>query len=511
VEINLRDPLWRLANLYSIKRAEDGKVIPFRPRPEQIKVFDLLLRQGVKRLIILKARRLGMSTAIDILLTDQVLFNAGLQASIVDQTASDAERKMATIVKTAVENLPPSMAKALVVEKESAGQLEICIKGDTVSALFAGLRARGGTNNWLHLSEWGVIQADDPRRSEEILTGALPSAEHGVIVVETTWKGGRGGHLWKLVCEAQETPEETKTGKDWHLVFFPWWIDQTYTVEGDTRSIGRENAKYLADLERTIGQPLTDGQKLWYDRQQRSLGMFIFREFPSTIDECFRAPVEGAIYADILDRLRNEGAIGPRIVDESALVHTCWDLGSPNNVVTWYFQLFGNEVRVIDCDTDLDKTPVQRVAWMLGKGYNYGSHYLPHDAAATNTSGRSFEQELREAGLKSTRVVPRTHDVWVGINRLRQIMPRFSFRTPACDVGLDALIAYHHKPTSSSGLADDKPVHNWASHAADALRILAEAEMAGMIKPLHTPVAATVVTGLRDAGITNRRTLVVRR
>ena len=38
------------------------------------------------------------------------------------------------------------------------------------------------------------------------------------------------------------------------------------------------------------------------------------------------------------------------------------------------------EFRVIDCDSDLDLTPVQRVARMLAKGYLYGSHYLPHDA-----------------------------------------------------------------------------------------------------------------------------------
>jgi hypothetical protein len=30
------------------------------------------------------------------------------------------------------------------------------------------------------------------------------------------------------------------------------------------------------------------------------------------------------------------------------------------------------EIRVIDCDSDLDLTPVQRVARMLAKGYLYG-------------------------------------------------------------------------------------------------------------------------------------------
>jgi hypothetical protein len=75
------------------------------------------------------------------------------------------------------------------------------------------------------------------------------------------------------------------------------------------------------------------------------------------LEECFQTPIEGAIYAETIDRLRAEGAIRPAVVDTSSLVHTAWDLGSPINTVTWYFQLVGAEIRVIDCDSDLDLTP----------------------------------------------------------------------------------------------------------------------------------------------------------
>jgi hypothetical protein len=495
----MADPMWRLCNLYTIKRADSGRLIQFAPRPEQMQVFDMLLRQKLRNLIILKARRLGMSTAIDLFITDQALWNAGLQASIVDQTAADAERKLATINKVALDNLQPAIRERIGILRDSNSVLEFGIGGDLASAVFAGVRARGGTNNILHLSEWGVIQADDPARSEEILTGALPSAEHGIKIVETTWKGGRGGHLYALVKQAQETPDEDKTEKDWRVVFFPWWTDQTYTLEGNAASIGRENAKYLADLEQTIGRTLTPQQKLWYDRQQRVLGLFIYREFPSTIDECFKAPVEGAIYADLIEKLRAAGAISARPHDHSALVHTCWDLGSPANTVTWYFQIVAGEIRVIDMDQNLDLAPVPRVAHMMAKGYPLGSHYLPHDAMATNNSGRTFHGELTGAGLTNVHCVPRTHDVWVGINRLRQLLPRFTFRLPNCEAGIDALSAYHKQPETSSGLAVDKPVHDWSSHASDALRILAEAEMAGLLKTGNAaprePI--TVKTGFR--------------
>ena len=69
----------------------------------------------------------------------------------------------------------------------------------------------------------------------------------------------------------------------------------------------------------------------WYQRKRAELGMFVLREFPTVMEECFQAPVEGAIYAAAIDKLRVEGAIKPWIVDNSALVHTAWDLGSPVN------------------------------------------------------------------------------------------------------------------------------------------------------------------------------------
>ena len=88
-----------------------------------------------------------------------------------------------------------------------------------MNAMFAGTHSRGGANSFLWVSEWGVVQATDLARSEEILTGALPSVGDGVCVVETTWKGGRNGHLWGLVRSALETPEEQKKPLDWRVFF----------------------------------------------------------------------------------------------------------------------------------------------------------------------------------------------------------------------------------------------------------------------------------------------------
>jgi hypothetical protein len=509
--LKLSDPLWRLAHLYNLKRADDGRVIKFTPRPEQQRVFEMIYAQKLRRIIILKARRLGMSTAIDLMLADAALFNAGTQASIVDQTAADAERKLSTICKVAYEYLAPELKDDIKLSRDSGSIMEVQSFKDAPSAIFAGLRARGGTNNLLHISEWGTFAADDPRRSEEILTGAIPSAEHGTVLIETTWKGGRGGHLWELVKNALETPEEHKTPRDWRVLFFPWWKDPTYVLDGDPATINPVTADYLDNMQAVTGHTFTPQQRLWYDRQAKQLGLFIYREFPTTLDECFKSPVEGAIYAGELDKLRASGAISAFKCDNSTLVHTAWDLGSPVNTVVWYFQVIGgNEIRVIDCDMDLDMTPVQRTAHMLAKGYNYGMHFLPHDAAATRTSGKADAQVYQESGLQNIRVLPRTHDIWIGINHCLQMFPRFSFRLPACERGIDALANYAYKRASATGIVVHEPVHNWASHAADALRMIAEAEMSGMLKTgFSQPKPTVVVTGIRDIDW-SRRTIVRR-
>jgi hypothetical protein len=89
-----------------------------------------------------------------------------------------------------------------------------------------------------------------------------------------------------------------------------------------------------------------------------------------------------------------------------------------------------------------------------------------------------------------------------GEGRLRQILPRFTFRIPACERGLEALCNYHTVCTTSTGLAVDEPVHDWSSHAASALKVIAEAVMAGMMSSAGSTAnihrrPVTVKTGFR--------------
>jgi hypothetical protein len=155
----------------------------------------------------------------------------GRQVSLVDKTQEDARQKLKNIVALAYDSLHAELKARFLVDRANAGEFGVRFHeydSAQTSTMYAATHARGGSNSLLWISEWGYIQATDLRRSEEILTGAIPSAKNGTIVVETTWRGGRGGHLWEIVKKALETPEEQKQPDDWRVVFFPWTDDPDY-------------------------------------------------------------------------------------------------------------------------------------------------------------------------------------------------------------------------------------------------------------------------------------------
>ena len=482
----LDDPVWRIANLYEI-RTDDGVKMPFIPsREQQVIIWDIHVR-GLRNLIVPKARRIGMSTVLGIIAADMIAFEAGVEVALVDKTRENAEEKLARIVKFAVDSLAPELRGGLESPRGLNNQSTLGLRStgggeDLVSTFRAGVSFRGAGPHFLWISEWGTIQFENQARSEEIKTGAMEAARRGIRVIETTWKGGQGGHVWDYITLALETAEEEKTAHDWRLRFFPWWVDQRNVREGSAARIDTETNRYLDEKQAELGITFTPAQRLWYYHAKRENGIFIKRENPTTLEECWSAPVEGAIYADLIERLRAGRGILPLQPDPHTEVDTFWDLGSPQNTVVWYVQRLGEgRYDIIDCDGGLDLTTEERVEHMRRKGHSYGSHYVPHDAAAHQRGGLSFQEELLRAGLEHVRVVPRTPDMELGINAVRRLLPRARFNSRTCARGIQALAAYHAKIEPGQMHRSEQIVHDWASHYADALRVIAEADAAGML------------------------------
>lgn len=208
----------------------------------------------------------------------------------------------------------------------------------------------------------------------------------------------------------------------------------------------------------------------------------------------------GAIYAKEVSHAEAEGRVKRFDPDKGALVHTTWDLGSPENTVVIYWQRVGPWLYIIDHDAGLRLTTGERVAHMLAKGYNYGNHCLPHDGAAKNPGGLSFLEELMAAGLQNVCVIPRTDDPERRINRMWEMFPNIYFNEPTTADLLAALEAYHRKEDVKNATIETRIVHDWASHHADAFGYIAEAELAGIVAQNLPRLAAN--TGKKRVKVT---------
>lgn len=195
--------------------------------------------------------------------------------------------------------------------------------------------------------------------------------------------------------------------------------------------------------------------------------------------ECsFDAAIKGAYYATELARARSEGRITRVPIDRYVPIMTSWDLGYTDSSAIWSFQAVGNEVHVVDY-YEADSKPLSHYADVLrdnqrewGEGIRFGDHYFPHDVQAHElTVGRSRVQTLRDLGIEPI-VVPQ-HNVNDGINSVRRLFDRFWFDAERCHRGLEALALYRREFDEKTKMFKDRPLHDWASHGADALRCFA--------------------------------------
>lgn len=473
MELNLSDPLWRLRNLYQCKREGDGIPRPFHPRPEQEVVLRGIYESPGQPDYIIKSRRLGMSTGIGIGMTDYCAWNGGATGRLIERTQDFAADKMRNIIRFAFDSIPKELrARFDVRHKDSQSVLDPKLIGADEkfrSEIHAGVAARGGDCSILHVSEMGPIAFRDPKRAEEIITGAFPAARKGKIIVETTWMGGKSGHLWERVKPILEKDPEARG----RILFFPWHGDPE-CVMLDGNGVSAETEAYFKELAGKLEMRFSQEQKRWYAVTAKEQGIFMKREYPSTLAEAFSAPVEGAIYAKNVAEAFAQGRVTQLPVDGNTLVHTFWDLGAPRNTRVWYAQIIGMFINIIRIDVGTNETLVERWARMLGYGYNFGKHYLPHDAKQTERTGNTMETACREAGMQNIVVLPpcqiRGEGEWYGINHLRGMFPSLRFDSDRCSEALDHLQAYHTHPETGEPVKDGV-----TDHTADGGRTMAEA------------------------------------
>lgn len=190
--------------------------------------------------------------------------------------------------------------------------------------------------------------------------------------------------------------------------------------------------------------------------------------------ECsFEASVKGAIYAGELSAARTSGRVTGVPVDPVLPVDTDWDLGVGDSTAIWFSQsLRGGEVRIVDYYEAEGEGLPHYVAALKAKGYTYGTHWAPHDIRVKEfANGRSRLEAAQSLGI-AFQVAPNV-PLEDGIHAARMLFPRCWFDERRCHAGLEALQHYRRDYNQRLNEFKPTPVHDWASHGADAFRYLA--------------------------------------
>ncbi|MGL4674600.1 MAG: terminase [Wohlfahrtiimonas sp.] len=470
---DLKSKRWRLNNLYKITNKR-RQVITFNFNNEQDDYFN----REHSRNIILKARQLGFTTLKAIMQLDSAFFERAA-CGMIAHNLDDANKLFREKVKFAYDRLPNSLRLSNPASNDRAGELVF----DKGGYIFVGTSARGGTLNELHVSEFGKICAKYPDKSKEIVTGAFEAvSKDGIITLESTAEG-KAGYFYEYCQESQKLDQSKLGDLDWKFFFYDWFSNPEYVLNGNKDQITQGTDEYFDKLAHELNQEFSLGQKLWYQAKANTLKDEMKREYPSTPKEAFDQAIEGAYYAEQFRNLRTNGRIG-KLPDNSHLpVFTYWDLGVGDSTSIWFVRKVGEEYHIIDFYENSGEGLRHYFKVLKDRGYNYATHYAPHDIQNREIgSDAKSRQELAREGYLidgenysiKFEVVPR-QSVDGGIELAREILPLCAFDEYQCGKGLAHLEAYRKAWDDKNGVWRDKPLHNEASHAADAFRYFAVA------------------------------------
>lgn len=485
----MEDRSWRMSNLYTVIN-EHGKKVRFVPNWAQEELFNTLGHKNID----LKVRQIGITTGYCMLWLDVALFSANTAIGIVAHTKGDVSIIMRQKIRYAWDHLPDEIKACNPLVIDNAEEL-VFANG---SSIRAGVTFRSGTIQILHITEFGHICHHFPARAQEVLTGSMQAVHgDGIIVIESTAKG-RGGHFFNMCIEAQ------KPGTDWCFRFLPWYKEPEYRKEvavlppepgalaQKTTAVvafieQKNETEYLDKLEKDLAITLDIPQRHWWCDKRRFLGDDVYSEFPSTPEEAFKVSTDGAYYGALMLQASQSGRVTSIPVDPSILVDTWWDLGISDSMAIWFVQIHGWEIRLVDyyenTGEGLPFYAAHLQKWAVTHNILYGKHVAPHDIKVREIgSGKSRLDTAMGLGIKFD-AAPML-SVVDGIERVRATIPRCYFDEVRCARGIECLEHYRKEWNPNLEVYKSQPLHNWASHGADAFRtgvMAADAGITGVV------------------------------
>lgn len=189
----------------------------------------------------------------------------------------------------------------------------------------------------------------------------------------------------------------------------------------------------------------------------------------------FEAAIPGAIWGGQTTKVKLDGRLGDFPHVPSLPVFTAWDIGRSDMTSVWFYQMVGGRIRLIDFYEDNFKEIDEHCDVLRDKqdlGYDYGLHWLPHDAKPLKLGmgGKTILQQFIEQKIGTFVLTPNIgrED---GIQAARKTFPLCDFNTKTED-GFEHLRGYARTYDEVKKVFSLTPVHDDHSHASDAFRYL---------------------------------------
>lgn len=491
----LADPEWRLFSgcLYKIMikgdDEEDGRegeikaVLPFMPNRAQRRFMKRLWHRNV----ILKARQLGFTTLIAILWLDHALFNADQRCGIIAHDRDAAKVIFRDKVKFAYKNLPDEIRDRFPLSADNADEL---LFAHNNSSIRVATSMRSGTIHRLHISEYGKICAKFPDKAAEVSTGSIPSVPtNGILVIESTAEG-RDGEFYDIVqrSEGLSVSKAPLTPRDYRFHFYAWWQEPKYRLPAGSVAISDKEHEYFDLVEGLMKCKIDPDQRAWYTATKNAdfsgKEERMWQEYPSTPEEAFQISTEGNYYAKDMIALRKRGGI-TRIPVLDVPVNTFWDIGNSDGTAIWFHQELRGEDRFIGYYEAHGEDLRHYVSQLQNRGYLFGTHFLPHDAAHKRLGDyNKSTQQMLQALLPGQKfvIVPLITALITGIQQTRKCLKGAYFDEVGCKEGIPRIEGYKKRFSRADNRFTDEPDKtNGCSEGADALRQYAQAKEIGLL------------------------------
>lgn len=282
---------------------------------------------------------------------------------------------------------------------------------------------------------------------------------------------------WVVLDEPAQMPPDM-----WHKVLRPALSDR----KGGCLMIGTPAGRHGLFYDCFMAA----GQKEWWsgvytasttgiidhDELVSARASMSYEEYQQEYECSWDASIKGAYYARQMQEADLGGRIATVAPDASQLVHISLDLGISDATAAWFFQMDGNQVKLIQYAEYTNMGLPDIVADWRQRGHLYGKVIVPHDVNVRSLStGKTRLETLGTLGVDC--IVAPSMAVMDGIEMARNMLKRCHFDKAGCAQGIEALRQYRADWQEKKGVMALRPLHDWASHGADSFRYLATADL----------------------------------